>query len=351
MQEISLDNLKNYRVIGSGTRKAFGAREALFDTASRFALPRVCPRGKHFLFTISPVKEIFRILRPANRFGCALAHFSLVSLMTLSPALSAAHDKNPVPSAGMVREFDASQETVRQAVLGVVHDQTIHGTLIFDKEPILSGAEAVDSTLLFEPWSGGGEVYYKIRKNAIAPRHFLDSADQGTIAVRYVIIPVNAERTRVRVDAIYIEYSHHGTHPSDGNVEKSELKEIKARIEAAEEAALEASEAKRREASAALVHQTFVRQREDETSRLSAAESSEVELQKEIKDLRHELERRVRAPGADLKAAPFQAAATLKPLSAFTELVVLIITPHWLGVETPDGQRGWIPEERLEPLP
>ena len=52
--------------------------------------------------------------------------------------------------------------------------------------------------------------------------------------------------------------------------------------------------------------------------------------------------------GADLKAAPFQSAASLKTLSAYTDVVILIVTPHWLGVETPEGQRGWLPQERLE---
>ena len=59
----------------------------------------------------------------------------------------------------------------------------------------------------------------------------------------------------------------------------------------------------------------------------------------------------MKAPGADLKAAPFRAAANLKTLSAFSEVVILIVTPHWLGVETPEGQRGWLPNEELEPLP
>jgi len=29
----------------------------------------------------------------------------------------------------------------------------------------------------------------------------------------------------------------------------------------------------------------------------------------------------------------------------------LIVTPHWLGIETPEGRRGWLPVESLEPLP
>jgi len=94
-----------------------------------------------------------------------------------------------------------------------------------------------------------------------------------------------------------------------------------------------------------------VRQRDDETSRLNNAQSAEKQLDEQVKSVRHEVERRVKAPGANLKAAPFQSAATLRPLSAYAEVLVLIVTPHWLGVETPEGQRGWIPENQLEQLP
>lgn len=252
---------------------------------------------------------------------------------------------------GLVREFSAPIEDVRQAVISVQKDHILHGTLIFDKEPTLTGAEAVDATPLFDPWQGTGEVYYKVRLNAIAPRHFLDSGDQGTIGVRYVIIPVTQERTRVKVDAVYIESAHKIVHPSDGTVEKSEMKEIKEALDSLQQAAMDAADARRRELSAELVRQSYARQREDETTRLSNAQSSEKEMEQEIISLRHELERRVKAPGADLKAAPFQAAANLKTLAAYTEVVVLIVTPHWLGVETPEGQRGWLPLEQLEPLP
>jgi len=253
--------------------------------------------------------------------------------------------------AGMVREFAATTQEVHQAVLDQVQDQIIHGTKIFDKEPVLTGAEAVDSTPLFEPWTGPGDALYKIRKDAIAPRHFLESADQGTIALRFVVIPVSQNRTRVRIDAVYVESAHHVVHISDGTVEKAEMQELKERLEAAQEAAQEAADAKRRRESAEVVHQTYVRQRDDETSRLNNAQSAEKQLDEQVKSVRHEVERRVKAPGANLKAAPFQSAATLRPLSAYAEVLVLIVTPHWLGVETPEGQRGWIPENQLEQLP
>jgi len=41
----------------------------------------------------------------------------------------------------------------------------------------------------------------------------------------------------------------------------------------------------------------------------------------------------------------------VKALAAYTEVVVVIVTPHWYGVETPDGQRGWVPLDELETLP
>ena len=274
--------------------------------------------------------------------------FSGLSLLFL-PDVGVA--KETLTTPGMVREFFGSVDEVRQAVQFVVHYQVIHGTLIFDKEPILNGAEAVGSTPLFEPWQGPGDVYFKIRKNAIAPRHFLDSGDQGTIAVRFVLIPIDANRTRVKIDAIYQETAHRVFHPSDGTVEKSEMKEIKDQLETLQEAAALAADARRRETSAELVRQSLIRQREDETTRIGNAQSSEKDLEQQVNALHHELERRVKSPGADLKAAPFQSAATLRTVSAFSDVVVLIVTPHWLGVETPEGQRGWLPQELLEQLP
>jgi hypothetical protein len=279
-----------------------------------------------------------------------LIHIAVfAALLLLFPAASLA--KETLTTPGLVREFFGSLEEVRQAVQFVVHDQVIHGTLIFDKEPILNGAEAVDSTPLFEPWQGPGDVYFKIRKNAIAPRHFLESGDQGTIAVRFVLIPVDANRTRVKIDAVYQETAHRMFHPSDGSVEKSEMKEIKDSLETLQEAAAQAADARRRQTSAELVRESLIRQREDETSRINNAQISQKDLEQQVKALHHELERRVNAPGADLKAAPFQSAATLRTLTAFTDVVILIVTPHWLGVETPDGQRGWLPQEQLEQLP
>jgi hypothetical protein len=275
---------------------------------------------------------------------------TILCLLSGTTHLHASKD-HAAPDPGFVTEFAASIDDVLQALNEVLEDQIIHGTLIFDREPNLTGAVAAASTPLFESWQGPGQVFYKIRKDAIAPRHFLESADQGTIAVRYVLTSVSPERTRIRIDAVYVENTRRRIHASDGTVEASEYKAIQEHLHVIQLAEEQAADAKRRRDSAEAVSRSVIRQREDETTRLAEAQSSRQELEQRVDVLRHELEQRVKAPGADLKAAPFRAAASLKALSAYAEVVVVVVTPHWYGVETPDGQRGWIPRDQLEPLP
>lgn len=270
----------------------------------------------------------------------------MVFAISLFPAA-----KDPHSNPGLVVEFAATLEDVLQVLDDVVHDQTIHGTYMFDREPTLTGATAVDSTSLFEPWKADGKAFYKIRQNVVAPRHFLDSADQGTIAVRYVVTAAAAERVRLRIDAVYFETAHRVVHPSDGTVESSEYKVIKERLDSMQLAAQEAAEAQRRRESLDLAKQTWLRQREDESTRLAAAESSVTDLEQRIDALRHQLERRIKAPGASLKAAPFRSAASIAELAAYSDVVIVIVTPRWYGIETSDGRRGWLPIDQLESLP
>jgi hypothetical protein len=239
-------------------------------------------------------------------------------------------------SPGFAGEFVGSKADVLEAV---------------NEVRTLMGATVVTATPLFAHWKGPGQAFYKIRRDAIAPRHFLDSADQGTIAVRYIVIPEQEGRTRVRIDAVYVENTHRTVHASDGTVESSEYKAIQEHLQTIQLDAQAAADMKRRRDSADLVKQTIIRRREDERTLLASAQSSVKDIEERLKDLRHEVERRVKAPGTDLKAAPFQSSAKVVSLPAYTEVVIVIVTPHWYGVETPDGQRGWIAIEQLEPLP
>lgn len=288
--------------------------------------------------------------KPRSAFRSAPLVLVLCIFLAGEERLATAKDRD-LPSPGYVTEFAAPLADVLQALQEILHDGIIHGTYVFDREKTLTGAMVVDSTPLFDSWKDPGQVFYKIRKDAIAPRHFLESGDQGTIAVRYVITSVSPERTRIRIDAVYVENTHRRVHASDGTVEASEFKAIQENLQATQLAQQEADDAKRRRDSAEAVRQSLIRQHQDETTRLAAAQSSRQDLEQRVNALRHELEQRVKAPGADLKAAPFRSAASLKALSAYAEVVIVIVTPHWYGVETPDGQRGWIPRDQLEPLP
>src|SRR5712692_5548925 len=138
----------------------------------------------------------------ATKMDLLLVRFLLVACLTSSSVLAGGGNKDRFASPGYVKEFEATQAEALQALNEVLEDQIIHGTLIFDKQPTLTGAIVVESTPLFEPWQGSGQVFYKIRKDAIAPRHFLDSADQGTIAVRYVLSSAAPGRFRLRIDAV-----------------------------------------------------------------------------------------------------------------------------------------------------
>lgn len=275
---------------------------------------------------------------------------TILWLLSGTTQLHASKDR-AAPNPGFVTEFTASIEDVLQALQEVLQDQTIHGTQVFDREPTLTGAVIVQSTPLFAPWKGEGKVFYKIRTNAIAPRHFQESADEGTIAVRYVVTSVSPERTRLRIDAVFVETAHRAVHASDGTVESSEYKVIQDHLHAIQFAEQEAADAQRRRESIDLARQTFIRQREDETALLAAAQASVQDLEQRINSLRHEVERRIKAPGASLKAAPFRSAADVANLAAYTEVVIVIVTPRWYGVETPNGQRGWLPWDQLELLP
>ena len=78
---------------------------------------------------------------------------------------------------------------------------------------------------------------------------------------------------------------------------------------------------------------------------------SVAELQEEVRALRHEVELRVKDSGAPLKLAPFQSSATIVSLPPQTEVLIVVLTPYWYGVETEDGHHGWIHHSQLEPLP
>jgi hypothetical protein len=291
---------------------------------------------------------------------------------------------------GLIVNIPVPESEVEQVVGEIAQNGIIRGTKEYNKDEFVSGAKAAASCRVFPPWNQGGKVFYKVREQAIDPRNFKDSSDVGTLAVRYVVLPQGEKNAVLRIDALFEEDFRHMVHQSNGSVEDSEYKDIQEHIEAIEvmkkqnvEAEEEREEQRQKKQKPAV--QTYA---PTETAQQSAPQQSGPQavpqvmgsqaesasqagaaqspgqtpsgqsppgqslpgqtLEEHVKDLRKQLERLVKAPGAPLKSAPFHTASTLQTLTSGTEVMILISTTYWYGVETREGQHGWIMRDQLE---
>jgi hypothetical protein len=252
--------------------------------------------------------------------------------------------------AGLNVSVPATEQELLQAVQDVVSDGIIQGSKEYNKDEYIAGAKAADKTAVFPQWTAPGQVFYKVRENALDPRNFKDSGDSGTLAVRYVIQHGDEKNTTVKIDAIFVDDYHRRTHLSNGSVEAAEFKEIQDHIAAmhlAKERAVEEEKQHQQDLAA----KELERKRKSQQLEFAVAQKPDETLEQHVQNLRHDVERVVKAPGAQLKSAPFRSASSLKPLSAGSQVLILISTPYWFGVETEDGQHGWIHRSDLEQLP
>jgi hypothetical protein len=319
-----------------------------------------------------------------------------------------ARDKEKISyGEGVIVNIPLPESEVAQVVEDIAQNGLIRGTKEYNKDEFVSGAKAATSSRAFGEWTEGGKVFYKVREQAIDPRNFKDSNDVGTLAVRYVVQPQGEKNTVLRINALFQEDFRHVTHQSDGSVETSEYKDIQEHLEAIEvmksqtaEAQEERKEQLERKQRAAFTNEAQAFPTESSSSvsdkpvttaanptdhpvehspehaaepltgqvaEAPAQPSVSVPLpeqvpeqvqpsavlagqtlEQHVKDLRRQLARSVKAPGAPLKSAPFHTASTLQSLTAGTEILILISTPYWYGVETHEGQHGWIMRDQLE---
>jgi len=275
--------------------------------------------------------------------------------------------------AGLIVNVPLPEPEVAQVVEDVAQNTLIRGTKEYNKDEYVAGAVAATSTPVFPAWTEGGKVFYKVRKQALDPRNFKDSGDIGTLAVRYVVQPQGDKNTVLRIDALFVEDFRHSVHPSNGSVESSEYKDIQDRLQAVELMKKENAEAEQAKQER-LAKKNFGLSATDDTVLLSTPPSTappppaspssatpqpsaayeqqpDESLEQHVAELRRQVERLVKKPGAPLKSAPFHTASTMKSLEPGVEVLILISTPYWYGVETHDGQHGWIRRDQLEQLP
>jgi hypothetical protein len=252
---------------------------------------------------------------------------------------------------GFSMEISAPESEVLQAVDFVVNDGVIEGSKEYNKDKNIENADPATSSSLFPEWKEPGKVFFKVRGKVLAPVNFKESTDEGTLAVRYIVQSQTPQKTVLKIDAVFVEDFRRVAHPSDGTVESSEYKDIQDRVDAIELEKKQAAEAEKHRQQVLAKQALERKNEEDQAAALASRLSSPEGVEQQVQTLRHQLERVVKTPGADLKSAPFHTATNLRSLDAGAEVVILVVTPYWYGVETEDGQHGWINHAQLESLP
>jgi hypothetical protein len=281
---------------------------------------------------------------------CGLRTCLLVVTFAVVPLLGRDKSRQENYGEGLSVSVPATEQELLQAVQDVVADGIIQGSKEYNKDEYVGGAEAAASTRAFPKWTGAGQVFYKIKNHALDPRNFKDTNDSGTLAVRYVVQPGDGKNTLLQIDAIFVDDFHHHEHASDGSVESAEYKEIQDHLAATHlQKQLAVQDEQRRQQQIAALE--LERKRKQQQLELLIARSPNESLQQHVEKLRREVERVVKSSGAQLKSAPFQSASSLQSLPAGAQVAILISTQYWYGVETEDGQHGWIHHSQLEQLP
>lgn len=178
--------------------------------------------------------------------GCLVLQVALASGATI-PGLKKKKPAAAVAAnvAGADLEIAGTLADVVKAVEEVAADPVVYGTYVYEHDKTLSGARAVDSSSVFEKSTPGGQVFYKVVDDVVAPRHFKNAEDSGTITVRYVVRAVNPTTVSIRVDAVFVESARREAHASEGAVESAEFGQVQQhlnRIQAREQEAREEME-------------------------------------------------------------------------------------------------------------
>lgn len=300
-------------------------------------------------------------------FAPRLGKIGMILMLLLTALPLYARGKSATDyGAGLIVNVPFPEAEVAQAVQDVVQNGIIRGTKEYNKDEYITGANPAASTKVFPQWTEGGKAFYKVRLKALDPRNFKDSSDVGTLAVRYIVQPQGDKNTVLRIDARFVEDFRHSGHPSNGSVEGAEYKDIHDHLEALElmkAQTVEAQKEKREQAAkvqlpvpidptpATVAQAVPANSVSTEVASSRDAQASPQTLEQRVQDLRRQVQRLVKAPGAPLQSAPFHTATTLQSLRAGTEVLIVVSTPYWYGVETHEGQHGWMLRDELEPIP
>jgi Bacterial SH3 domain len=268
------------------------------------------------------------------------AALSMLMLLVCANAFASSHQ-----SQSLTVDLPQPYLEVLAAVHEVAANGLVSGSAEYEKESAISGAQTGDQAPPFGAWTGPGQALYKTRAGVLSPSHFIGSNDSGALSVRYVVQPVHPALTRLIIDAVFVEGTHHRRHPSDGTVETAELAQVQQRIRVREEQQSRAKQQQEREEVMRLEEEAGKEKRE-----LDRVLGEVSELEQHVQALRRQVVARVRS-AAQLKAEPFGHASSVCALNQGELVRVLISTPHWFRVRDGEGREGWLPHLALEALP
>jgi hypothetical protein len=282
----------------------------------------------------------------STRLGRAGLLVAASVLLGLTPGIARSHPHLHY-GEGFSIDLDEPYDRVLQVIQAVSEDGIIRGSSEYRGTSELEGASPAKTCSAFKTPPAPGTVLYKVRAQTIAPEHFYDSNDMGTLAVRYVVNALGPKTTRLIIDAVFQEDNHHHFHSSDGTVENAEFLAISDEIRDIED-----REAKQRQdaASAEQAQKLSQLQAEldQEREQLKAVNAKEQELQNKIQALQAGKPGHIRTASADLKVEPYNQSKTLQLLSQGDVVTVLQQTRSWYRVQVASGEQGWVYRLMLE---
>ena len=343
-----------------------------------------------------PTRTMTRtMIAVATRLVSVILSVALLLVTLLVPPLAGKTKANP-SAAGNALEIKSSLADAIKAVEEVASDPILYGTYVYEHDKTLMGARERETSSAFGKDKPAGTVFYKVIDDVVAPRYFKDTEDSGTITVRYVVREPTPSTVSLRIDAVFI--TRQVAHASQGAVETAEFGQVQQRLDRIQARAREEEEERKAEAagsvrtgsptSAATTAPTVVEYQTSELPGESASQPASLpaglpavdpgkapiqaptpapmahseaataapagsvsELEQRVTRLRRQVEAVVKAPGAELRSAPFHTAKTIETVPANAEVAIVILTTYWYGVQTTNGHSGWILRSQLESLP
>jgi Bacterial SH3 domain len=281
---------------------------------------------------------------------CILPILSIALLCSATASAQVYHNPRRKTPIGFSVDLKYPIEAVLPIIQAVASDTIIRGSSIYAKDTELEDAEYAKSSIAFADSPKDGKVLFKVKTSALSPKHFPDDSDMGTVTVRYIVVPVAADRTHLQIDAVFTQDAGHTRFFSDGSVETEEYGEIMVQLKALDPA----NRAKRSPAAAARnpAQQTVGLQEglAQEQARLEEAKAAVSALEKHVKQLEFDTQGRIKSSGVPLKASPYDHSSTIAVLDKGEQITVITTTKYWYRLRRASGQEGWIYYVFLEPL-